>query len=710
MGHFTRVWLALAALVFAGGAWSACGDDASAGGGCDPACTAGFQCVAFACEPVKVGGGCDAGCGAGTECVAGQCVVAQAPIECTPACATGRTCVNGGCVSDTVAGGKGHTSTPGSSWTVLVYLVADNDLEPAALSDLEEMMAVGDSAGFRFVLQVDRSPDYTSDGLGSLANWDSAKRLVVKNGSLDELADLGEVDSTDPAVLADFIDWGLTTYPADRTMLVLWDHGGGWEGFGVDETTAGKPLLKLNTIRKGISQGLADADKERFDIIGFDACLMANAETALVLAPYGEYLLASEETEPGHGWDYRAFASARDSSGIDPVPLAKKILDGFFAQAASEDTDKDLTLSIIDLTLVGELKSAMDAMAAALTGAVASASPRIGKSREDSARFGKAPDPEQETNLVDFGDFARRLATAEGATFAAAKKQLDDALARVVVQTRNGPASKGATGLTIYFPPYSKFYSAGYDAIPEAAPWRVFLNAYYAGGASIAQPMDIGGGSSEGLVSWVDDDATIEVPIGAAAAEALVSAEAWVGLVDSEAGAVYLLANFPADFTGTSLSASWGGEAVYLSQGAGGSVGYMEVEFDEEEGLLVVNVPFAYADSPGTQDTGYVVRREFLDPQTFESYGYTYYEIGDNSTSELYPEPGSSLMPIMPVAKDAGTEWTTAADSPFDASAEIGLSIISVFDDLTPGALIYLEIDAYDYGGNQDFVSGLLTF
>ncbi|MEZ4268910.1 MAG: clostripain-related cysteine peptidase [Myxococcota bacterium] len=702
-----RSWFAFAVALVA--MFAACGDGTSSGGACDPACASGFQCIADTCVPVIVGG-CDAGCGSGTECIAGQCVQIQAPVECVPACASGRTCVNGGCVSDAVAGGKGHTSTPGSSWTVLVYLVADNDLEPAALVDLEEMMAVGDSAGFRFVVQVDRSPDYTSEGVGNLANWDSAKRLVVKSGSFEEIADLGEIDTTDPAVLADFIDWGLTTYPADRTMLILWDHGGGWEGFGVDETTAGKPLLKLNTIRKGISQGLADADKERFDIIGFDACLMANAETALVLAPYGEYLLASEETEPGHGWDYRSFAAAKTDSSIDPVSLAKSVLSGFFAQAAAEATDKDLTLSIIDLTLIGELGSAMNAMATALTGAVVSSSPRIGKSREEATRFGKAPDPQQETNLVDFGDFARRLAAAEGASFAAAKKQLDDALARVVVQTRNGPASGGATGLTIYFPPFSKFYNASYDAIPEAAPWRVFLNAYYTGGASITQPMDIGGAANEGFVSWVDGEATIEVPIGAEAAAALVSAEAWVGLVDSDDGSVYLLATFPADFTGSSLTASWAGEAVFLSQGTGGSIGYVEVEADDESGLLVVNVPFAYVDSPGSQDVGYVIRREFLDPQTLQSYGYLYYEIGDSSTSELYPVPGSSLVPIIPVARETGTEWTTTADAPFDATAEIGLTFISVFEDLEPGTLVYLEIDAYDYGGNLDYVSGLLTF
>jgi len=42
----------------------------------------------------------------------------------------------------------------------------------------------------------------------------------------------------------------------------------------------------------------------KFDFIGFDACLMATVETALTMSQYGDYLIASEETEPGVGWYY----------------------------------------------------------------------------------------------------------------------------------------------------------------------------------------------------------------------------------------------------------------------------------------------------------------------------------------------------------------------------------------------------------------------
>jgi hypothetical protein len=42
----------------------------------------------------------------------------------------------------------------------------------------------------------------------------------------------------------------------------------------------------------------------KIDILGFDACLMSMYEIGAVLAPYANYLLASELLEPGTGWDY----------------------------------------------------------------------------------------------------------------------------------------------------------------------------------------------------------------------------------------------------------------------------------------------------------------------------------------------------------------------------------------------------------------------
>lgn len=54
--------------------------------------------------------------------------------------------------------------------------------------------------------------------------------------------DYGELDMANPQVLSDFLKRAYTNYPpaANRKyMLVFWDHGSGWSGYGVDHTCSG---------------------------------------------------------------------------------------------------------------------------------------------------------------------------------------------------------------------------------------------------------------------------------------------------------------------------------------------------------------------------------------------------------------------------------------------------------------------------------------
>src|SRR5262249_45293853 len=151
-----------------------------------------------------------------------------------------------GCSGDGGDGGGVDPPPPpehGASWTVLVYMVADNNLEPFGLTDLEEMSKVGSGAGFDIVVQADRAAGYVSDPVLNLGDWQGTKRLHVGSGRLEEVSDIGEANMGDPATLADFIEWGIAQYPADRYALVLWDHGGAWPGFGGDESTANLDLL-----------------------------------------------------------------------------------------------------------------------------------------------------------------------------------------------------------------------------------------------------------------------------------------------------------------------------------------------------------------------------------------------------------------------------------------------------------------------------------
>ena len=101
-----------------------------------------------------------------------------------------------------------------------------------------------------------------------------------------------------------------------------------------------------------IDQALTNADVA-FDFIGFDACLMANTETALMLAEHADYLIASEETEPGIGWYYTDWLSALSkNTSMSTVQLGKNIADSFVSRCQQQTPGQGATLSVIDLAEV----------------------------------------------------------------------------------------------------------------------------------------------------------------------------------------------------------------------------------------------------------------------------------------------------------------------------------------------------------------------
>ncbi|MBU7025174.1 MAG: hypothetical protein HXS40_13515, partial [Theionarchaea archaeon] len=120
-----------------------------------------------------------------------------------------------------------------SSWTVMVYMDGDNNLESAAIDDVNELEAIGSSAEVNIVVQLDRIVDWDN----SNGDWTTTRRYYITHdlNGYDSLivstllSDLGELNMGDPATLTDFVTWARTNYPADNYLLVLWDHGDGWK-------------------------------------------------------------------------------------------------------------------------------------------------------------------------------------------------------------------------------------------------------------------------------------------------------------------------------------------------------------------------------------------------------------------------------------------------------------------------------------------------
>ena len=175
-----------------------------------------------------------------------------------------------------------NTDTAGD-WTVLVYMAADNNLEGAALADLVEM---GSATGTEFVVLLDRAPGYSSGDILGLGDFTDTVMLDVVDGEATLLDTPGELNMGEPAVLEEFVSYGLQNHPNDKTGLVIWDHGGSWKGAAWDETS-GDDNLTVAEISTAVSGGLTAGGAEKLDMIGFDACLMATYEVASAVASVG---------------------------------------------------------------------------------------------------------------------------------------------------------------------------------------------------------------------------------------------------------------------------------------------------------------------------------------------------------------------------------------------------------------------------------------
>lgn len=157
----------------------------------------------------------------------------------------------------------------------------------------------------------------------------------------------------DPETLAWFIDFGLGYAPAEETALILWDHGGGPMIGICRDDLYDKDMLSLEELTSALSGGLGS---RRLSWIGFDACLMSSLEVAEAMTPFADYMIASEETEPGSSWDYTFLNDL--SRQRSPGELGKAIVDRYIAQPL---TGKPLlTLSCLDLSGAGEICAAAD--------------------------------------------------------------------------------------------------------------------------------------------------------------------------------------------------------------------------------------------------------------------------------------------------------------------------------------------------------------
>jgi hypothetical protein len=221
------------------------------------------------------------------------------------------------------AGRPGPRAATGKKWTVMLYFNADNSLEKYIFGNVKEIeRAGGSTADVNYVLMYDGKRFGRGTQLGLIRAGGNPAQLTLER-VLGASAQIGERNMGDPAELKGFIEWTKTNYPADRYALILSAHGDGWKGYGPDETSVGPKgpdFLYMGELRQALAG-------QHFDLIGFDACLMAGIEVAGQVREFTDYYLASEETIPADGYPYDKFVAALNASpGWTGKDLGAKIV------------------------------------------------------------------------------------------------------------------------------------------------------------------------------------------------------------------------------------------------------------------------------------------------------------------------------------------------------------------------------------------------
>lgn len=331
------------------------------------------------------------------------------------------------------------------TWTIFVYLCG-TDLESEygmASGDLMEMLDAAGSDDICFVVETGGAYEWYDDGV----DGNRRQRFLIRNGEMylvDEGADLNMGQS---GALADFLQWGLAEWPAERMGLVLWDHGGGSVAGVCFDERYDYDSLSLREIDDALLQACGGMT---FEFIGFDACLMGTLETANILASYARYMYGSEETEPGSGWDYTEIGDYLAAHpGADGAELGRVVCDSYLAACRAEDDDDLATLSVVDLSRLDTLLVSFNAFAESMYGAgsdsEALASMIRGIERADN--FGGNNKSEGYTNMVDLGGLLSACADwTEGADAALA------ALRDAVIYSVSGATHRGVSGLSLYYP------------------------------------------------------------------------------------------------------------------------------------------------------------------------------------------------------------------------------------------------------------------
>ncbi len=665
-----------------------------------------------------------------------------------------------------------------ANWTILHYTAVDNNLEGAAFNDYYEMQTVGSGEGVNIVAQLDRAEGFDK----RFGDWTDTRRFLIEkadplpeldvNGQRDALLtyfveqgygdadslkaeiaglsdslvasiyennnvgvsfeqtaiqDLGEIDMGDPQSLTDFIVWGAENYPAEHYMVVIGSHGGGWRGIGPDDGV-GESMLELPEIDAALADAQSQLGIEKFDIVGFDACLMGVTDVAVMLEPHADYVLFSQEVIPGNGWEYtNSIASMQANPDWDAFQVGTSFIDNYMAYYAGKGARTKVDLSLVETAGLPTLLSSLENFSEVVKADTVELLSALGSARNNSQVFGSSLGDRADTySYVDLKDFMTWFSVQTTITEDAynAAQEVLAAYDGAVVYSLADSKLPRATGLAIYLPSTPIYYEAYGADYPSVAPanfafWQDYLNQFY---STIATELD---GSAlqleiKDVFKLGETASTVDTPVifFDAGGKGVVDLAYTITYVQED-GTRAIVDTSPISYTSTlptgetvieypnELTPStfnWGVEFPYVSDGTSRVLGLLQANSGSGNDATVQGT---YVNAEGSQPA-YLI----FDVTTHSYTGML--AVADDSPYEVQPLPGDqfivdlititpegevAIQPLTDTPLTFGVEPFTFSYSPaVNGTYEVGLSMADL-----AGNRIYKKVEV---AINNDDVDG----
>lgn len=311
-------------------------------------------------------------------------------------------------------------------------------------SDLDVLIAYGGSLkpGWKGITVV--TPEQLKEDL----------RDGVVNGSGPSLKQDENANMADSSTLTEYLTYIGTYSPGKRIILVFWDHGSAWKGFGYDDNHIDPKTNEPDSLSLDEIDLAMENAKNRYDLIGFDACLMANLDVVTTLVPFGEFFVGSEEIEPNFGWDWETIVqNLVENPRVSTSELGTLIVNSYFDNP--DHTSEPKTLSCIDLQKVSCVSEKFNTFSSHLGEKISN--PDLMQSYSDAVlkvkAFGTYPLKSGETyeSSVDLVDYLTSIKRSNP-SLAGDIDPIVDSYNESVIITREDGSRPNAKGLSIYSP------------------------------------------------------------------------------------------------------------------------------------------------------------------------------------------------------------------------------------------------------------------